>query len=219
MSPEFDPFLEAILTQPDLRTPRLVFADYLEEQGDPRATFLRWSVQVWEQATALTVPAKGCRDLNLYALQAQPAKLRIFACLCVRLTPWTTITLLGIRTRVELVWDWLSPGARSTVAAAELFAAELFTVNRLRRALRDVRPLPAQPPSASREQSLNAAANAVRYAAAEAAETLSLAATSTLNALSFAWLEDKAKDVPTKMAQARAFQQTLASLVAQTPVE
>lgn len=218
MSPEFDPFLEAILTQPDQRTPRLVFADYLEEQGDVRAKFLRWSVQVGEQAATLTVPSQGQRDLDLQQLRDQPGRLRIFACLCLRLTPWKTRTFLGLRTRLVPVWDWLTPGAQSAVAAAELFAAELFTPNRLRRAQRDVRALPAQPPSASREQALNAAADAARFAASEAPDNLSLAATSSLSALFWAWLDHQELQPQKLLAQARAFQQRLANLVANMPV-
>src|SRR4051794_37815108 len=36
-----DAFLRDILKQPDDDTTRLVYADWLEEQGDPRAEFLR----------------------------------------------------------------------------------------------------------------------------------------------------------------------------------
>jgi uncharacterized protein (TIGR02996 family) len=36
-----DAFLEAIRAEPDDDAPRLVFADWLEEQGDPRAEFIR----------------------------------------------------------------------------------------------------------------------------------------------------------------------------------
>ena len=34
-------FLQAILEQPDDDTPRLIYADWLEEQGDPRGEFIR----------------------------------------------------------------------------------------------------------------------------------------------------------------------------------
>src|SRR5437868_12607954 len=36
-----DAFLEAIVAQPDDDTPRLVYADWLEERGDPRGEFIQ----------------------------------------------------------------------------------------------------------------------------------------------------------------------------------
>jgi uncharacterized protein (TIGR02996 family) len=36
-----EPFLEAILEAPDDDTPRLIYADWLEERGDPRGEFIR----------------------------------------------------------------------------------------------------------------------------------------------------------------------------------
>jgi uncharacterized protein (TIGR02996 family) len=35
-------FLEAICANPDDDVPRLIFADWLEERGDPRGEFIRW---------------------------------------------------------------------------------------------------------------------------------------------------------------------------------
>ena len=40
-----DAFLQAILERPDDDVPRLVFADWLEEQGNPRGTFIRLQCQ------------------------------------------------------------------------------------------------------------------------------------------------------------------------------
>jgi uncharacterized protein (TIGR02996 family) len=40
-----DAFLQTILENPDDDTPRLVFADWLEEQGNPRGTFIRLQCQ------------------------------------------------------------------------------------------------------------------------------------------------------------------------------
>lgn len=46
-----DAFLEAILQDPDDDTPRLIFADWLEEQGDSasaaRAEFVRVQCVLW----------------------------------------------------------------------------------------------------------------------------------------------------------------------------
>jgi uncharacterized protein (TIGR02996 family) len=39
--PSADDFLQAILANPDDDTPRLVYADWLEERGDPRGEFIR----------------------------------------------------------------------------------------------------------------------------------------------------------------------------------
>src|SRR4051812_47076638 len=36
-----DAFLQAIIENPDDDTPRLVYADYLDERGDPRGEFIR----------------------------------------------------------------------------------------------------------------------------------------------------------------------------------
>jgi uncharacterized protein (TIGR02996 family) len=45
MSPE-DAFLQAVLEAPDDEVPRLVYADWLEEMGDPRAEFIRLQIEV-----------------------------------------------------------------------------------------------------------------------------------------------------------------------------
>src|SRR5215468_8406464 len=37
----YEPFLETILENADDNAPRLVYADWLEEQGDPRGEFIR----------------------------------------------------------------------------------------------------------------------------------------------------------------------------------
>src|SRR5204863_7774890 len=36
-----DAFLDAVLEQPDDDTPRLMYADWLEERGDPKGEFIR----------------------------------------------------------------------------------------------------------------------------------------------------------------------------------
>lgn len=219
MSPEVDPFLEAILTQPDLRTPRLIFADYLEEQGDPRAACLRWQASVWERAEHLPWPTARRRDLDLTPLQQDEARLRFFACLSVRLTPWQSTSLLGLRTRRLRVWDWLTPSAHSAIAAAELYAAGLFTVNRLRRSMHDIRAVQGMTVVSSLQQVQDAAADAARYAATEASTTVTLAATTALTAVYWACQEKQASQTRQVMGRARAFQQALVRLVVETPME
>jgi uncharacterized protein (TIGR02996 family) len=39
-------FIDAILAEPDDDTPRLIYADWLEERGDPRAEFIRLQVEL-----------------------------------------------------------------------------------------------------------------------------------------------------------------------------
>src|SRR5438093_13783636 len=43
-----DPLLQAICADPDNVTLRLIYADYLEDQGDPRADFIRVQCQLAE---------------------------------------------------------------------------------------------------------------------------------------------------------------------------
>ncbi len=43
---EHDAFLRAICTDPDDDTPRLIYADWLEERGDPRGEFIRCQIEV-----------------------------------------------------------------------------------------------------------------------------------------------------------------------------
>src|SRR5438477_9044055 len=38
---EHEHFLQAILADPEADSPRLIYADWLEEQGDPRGEFIR----------------------------------------------------------------------------------------------------------------------------------------------------------------------------------
>jgi uncharacterized protein (TIGR02996 family) len=69
-----DPFLRAILNEPGNDAPRLVYADWLEEQGDPvsaaKAEFLRLSVQI-----AARTESKGRRRTQKKRLQQLAAEL------------------------------------------------------------------------------------------------------------------------------------------------
>src|SRR5687768_8165512 len=62
------PFLRAIFSLPDEDAPRLVYADWLEERGDPRAEFLRLEVELRAPANAgkvrQTALAKRMADLT-----------------------------------------------------------------------------------------------------------------------------------------------------------
>lgn len=48
----YEPFLETILDNPGDDGPRLVYADWLEEQGDPRAEFIRAQLQLARMSDA-----------------------------------------------------------------------------------------------------------------------------------------------------------------------
>src|SRR5262245_65825725 len=43
--PQHDDFLRAILAEPDEDAPRLVYADWLDEHGDPRGEFIRLQIE------------------------------------------------------------------------------------------------------------------------------------------------------------------------------
>jgi uncharacterized protein (TIGR02996 family) len=65
MSPPSDhePFLRAICEAPDDDAPRLVFADWLDEQGDPdRAEFIRLHIQLARDPDAVGIERR-CEDL------------------------------------------------------------------------------------------------------------------------------------------------------------
>jgi uncharacterized protein (TIGR02996 family) len=61
------PFLRAVFNQPDDDVLRLVYADWLEERGDPRAEFLRLDVEQHRSAEGATIRptvlAKRLKDL------------------------------------------------------------------------------------------------------------------------------------------------------------
>src|SRR2546421_3626799 len=44
--PGYEPFLDTILDNPADDGPRVVYADWLEEQGDPRAEFIRVQLEL-----------------------------------------------------------------------------------------------------------------------------------------------------------------------------
>ena len=51
-----DAFLHAILAAPDDDTPRLIYADWLEERGDLRGEFIRLQVELAEPGAAAQLP-------------------------------------------------------------------------------------------------------------------------------------------------------------------
>ncbi len=75
-------FLRAILAYPEDDTPRLIYADWLEERGDPRAELLR---QVWH------LPRLSFIDWDWVQEQANvAAMLKDLAALCQHRTTHAT---------------------------------------------------------------------------------------------------------------------------------
>src|SRR5947209_10682193 len=63
-----DPFVQAIHDQPDDDGPRLIYADWLEEQGDPRGEFIRIQcVLAGMAADAERRPLLAARERELLA--------------------------------------------------------------------------------------------------------------------------------------------------------
>src|SRR5947208_11915649 len=61
-----DGFIQAMLETPDDDTPRLVYADWLEERGDPRSEFIR---------VQCAVARIAADDQRCHALQAREKQL------------------------------------------------------------------------------------------------------------------------------------------------
>src|SRR5262245_30109619 len=64
LPPGHEPFLRAICDQPADDAPRLVYADWLEERGDPeRARFIRLQVALGASGEADPARERECGDL------------------------------------------------------------------------------------------------------------------------------------------------------------
>lgn len=90
--PEDEPFIRAILATPDDRTVRLVYADWLDDRGDPRAEYLRLQSRIVgmlpgsderraarEQLTALQhgFPSWWLAAMGFFAVPREPNRGRI----------------------------------------------------------------------------------------------------------------------------------------------
>jgi uncharacterized protein (TIGR02996 family) len=87
MERELRPFLAAILSVPDDQTPRLVFADWLEDRGDPRAREVRKNCETgYVYLRNYTLSGDGVGDAPSVAflvVQFVPQPLAIeFGCRC-----------------------------------------------------------------------------------------------------------------------------------------
>jgi uncharacterized protein (TIGR02996 family) len=69
-------FVRAILDNPDDDTLRLIFADWLEEQGDPQGEFIRIQVELHlrSRAALSPPPARTCRAR--YSASGRPSSGR-----------------------------------------------------------------------------------------------------------------------------------------------
>src|SRR5690242_1443256 len=59
MTPDEEAFLRAICENPDDDLPRLVYADWLDERGDPRGEFIRVQIGLWRGAGGAPGTAGG----------------------------------------------------------------------------------------------------------------------------------------------------------------
>ena len=80
MSPEEAALLAGIAARPTDRLGYLVYADWLDERGDPRGEFLRLSAQLLEGAARLaelkpTLPADWVAEANLFSHAVEIARL------------------------------------------------------------------------------------------------------------------------------------------------
>jgi uncharacterized protein (TIGR02996 family) len=116
-----DAFLRQILAHPFDDGPRLVYADRLDERGDPRGEFIRAQVELarWGYDGPLTI-----RTARLQAASHQPAQHslvdRAARLLSECATAWCQD--LGVDAATAYEWGW----SRGFVAAVTLTAAQFF---------------------------------------------------------------------------------------------
>lgn len=131
------PYIRATLAHPLADSPRLVFADWLEERGDPRGPWLRYGAELRRRALAVpvNVPAPAPDMQSLISLMLRcPAPAAHVGRLVAELTPVTPVVTNPIR-----VGDYATRDARVAVALAahDLALAGLLCVDEIR-ATRDV---------------------------------------------------------------------------------
>ncbi len=62
MAPDDAPFLKAIRAAPDDDLPRLIYADRLDDRGDPRGEFIRLQIAGGDRVRAVELEAAHCAD-------------------------------------------------------------------------------------------------------------------------------------------------------------
>jgi uncharacterized protein (TIGR02996 family) len=103
--PEVKVFLDEIKDDPDDLTPRLILADWLEERGDPRGTFLRLQCQIASPAAACAPHGASPELLAAQARRVREAREHV----------WTT----GLRHHLDH-WDFRRGLMRVTLPAGRL---------------------------------------------------------------------------------------------------
>jgi uncharacterized protein (TIGR02996 family) len=100
--PTHDEFLQAILASPTDNGPRLIYADWLDEHGDPRGEFIR--VQCTLEGLPCSRGQHTCRDLAAPlestcepCRKAEPLRRRAKELLERHRTSWTNL-VLGVTT-------------------------------------------------------------------------------------------------------------------------
>jgi uncharacterized protein (TIGR02996 family) len=121
-----DDFVQRILAAPNDASVRLVYADWLEERGDPRATFLRVEV-------ALAAAASGGRlHRELQAgLRETAASIDAGWLAAVSRVPIENCGV-SFRFRCLLRWEQLRPTADETVRFCEACGQQVFFCSSLK---------------------------------------------------------------------------------------
>lgn len=121
-------FTAAVLAHPGDDGPKLVWADWLEEHGDPRGEWLRFATiefaQAVRAAALLTTEPDGGFYLRVDRLLRRPGGKRLLRLSAAAFLRW-------IPARDGFIWDLLDESVKPTVAAAELHACGLLSADAL----------------------------------------------------------------------------------------
>jgi uncharacterized protein (TIGR02996 family) len=116
-------FLEAVLAHPGEEGPRLVWADWLEECGDPRGAWLRFAAADFSRAARAAAVAPHEPDGGFYLrvdrLLRRPGGKRLLRLAAAAFLRW-------VPAGSGRAWDLLDENLKPTVAAAELHACGLL---------------------------------------------------------------------------------------------
>src|SRR5262249_39331179 len=92
------PFIRAIAERPDEDMPRLIYADWLEERGDPRAEFIRVQCTLASPDTPYTQRA----DLKATERALRAAHLAVWARPLTDLGAWSVLFRRGLPEAVTM---------------------------------------------------------------------------------------------------------------------
>src|SRR5689334_1764941 len=112
-------FIATVLAHPGDDGPKLVWADWLEERGDPRGEWLRFATTEFAQTARAAALRTTVPDGNFYLrvdrLLRRPSGKRLLRLSAAAFLRWIPV-------RTGFVWDFLDENIKPTVAAAELHA-------------------------------------------------------------------------------------------------